>query len=389
MIRLFLAACAILVPFAATPLSAGQSPPKVKVYILAGQSNMEGHGQVRSLDRLGEHPEHGHVLAQLKAPDGSWAVRDDVTIAWASKSPAYGPLTVGWGYGDREIGPELLFGTIMGERHDAPVLLIKTAWGGKDVYCDFRSPSAGTPGEDEVALLRKQQSEGNVRDTGAYYRKMITEIKDCLDRLDEIVPGYEGQGYELEGMAWFQGWNDYCQWRARIDEQPVGQGIIDAYPATLAAMFTDLRRDLDAPDLPVVVGEMGVGGDEMASRAGNEDDREARAIMAFRRAQASAVEDHGLDRAVFVPTAAYWDDRLEELRQQSDDHRRHKQELGIEDTEENVLPTPELSEEFRTRGGHWYCHYNGSASNYSLVGLALAESLLAMDREHSTPGTSP
>jgi hypothetical protein len=269
------------------------------------------------------------------------------------------------------------------------VLLIKTAWGGKDVYCDFRSPGAGDPDEHASALLRKQQSEGNVRDSGAYYRKMVSEIKDCLDHLDEIVPGYEGQGYELEGVAWFQGWNDYCQWHVRIDEQPVGQGIIEAYPATLAAMFTDLRRDLDAPDLPVVVGEMGVGGEEMASRAGNEDDREARAIMAFRRAQASAVEDRGLDRATFVPTAAYWDDRLEELRQQADDHHRHKKEHGIEDTEKNVLPTPELSEEFRTRGGHWYCHYNGSASNYSLVGLALAESLLAMDREHSAPDSTP
>jgi hypothetical protein len=40
-----------------------------------------------------------------------------------------------------------------------------------------------------------------------------------------------------------------------------------------------------------------------------------------------------------------------------------------------VLPTPELSAEFRRLGGHWYCHYNGSAANYSLVGYALAEAL--------------
>ena len=35
---------------------------KVKVFILAGQSNMEGHGQIRSLPILGEHPKHGHLL---------------------------------------------------------------------------------------------------------------------------------------------------------------------------------------------------------------------------------------------------------------------------------------------------------------------------------------
>ena len=32
---------------------------KVKVFILAGQSNMEGHGQVSSLEHLGNHPKYG------------------------------------------------------------------------------------------------------------------------------------------------------------------------------------------------------------------------------------------------------------------------------------------------------------------------------------------
>ena len=355
------------------------SPPMVKVFILAGQSNMEGHGQLRSLDRLGEHPDHGARLATLKAADGSWAVRDDVTIAWASRSPSHGPLTVGWGRSADEIGPELLFGTIMGEACDAPVLLIKTAWGGKDVYCDFRSPAAGEPGGHEASLLAQQAADGQPREVGAYYRKMVSEINACLERIDEIVPGYAGQGYDLAGAAWFQGWNDYCQWHVRIDGRPVGEEIIESYPTTLAAMFTDLRHDLGAPDLPVVVGEMGVGGEEIAVRAVDEGDHEARAIMAFRRAQAAAVAAMNDDRIVFVPTAAYWDDRLESLRRQADEHRRRKREQGIDDTEHNELPTPQLSEEYRTRGGHWYCHYNGSASNYSLVGLALAEALLSLD----------
>ncbi|MDP6047185.1 MAG: sialate O-acetylesterase, partial [Phycisphaerae bacterium] len=45
---------------------------KVKVFILAGQSNMEGHGQVRSLPHLGNHPKHGHLLKKLKTADGKW-----------------------------------------------------------------------------------------------------------------------------------------------------------------------------------------------------------------------------------------------------------------------------------------------------------------------------
>ena len=98
------------------------------------------------------------------------------------------------------------------------VLLIKTAWGGKDVYCDFRSPGAGSPGEHEAALLARQSSDGNTREPGAYYRMMVSEINEALGRIGDIVPGYEDQGYELAGFAWFQGWNDYCQWHVRIDD---------------------------------------------------------------------------------------------------------------------------------------------------------------------------
>ena len=50
-----------------------------------------------------------------------------------------------------------MFGTIMGEKYDAPVLLIKTAWGGKDVYCDFRSPSAGKPAGAAAEGLKRER----------------------------------------------------------------------------------------------------------------------------------------------------------------------------------------------------------------------------------------
>jgi hypothetical protein len=44
---------------ALSPLS---SAKPLKVFILAGQSNMEGHGGVQTLDQLGKHPMHGHLL---------------------------------------------------------------------------------------------------------------------------------------------------------------------------------------------------------------------------------------------------------------------------------------------------------------------------------------
>jgi len=354
---------------------------KVKVFILAGQSNMEGHGQVRSLDNLGEHPQYGHLLKNLKNSDGSWIVREDVTIAWTTKDKKSGPLTVGWGYGKNEIGPELMFGTIMGDKYDEPVLLIKTAWGGKSVWCDFRSPGAGEMTWDEKRILKRD----NHLKPGLFYRKMVAEIKECLVNIEDVVPGYKGQGYEIVGMAWFQGWNDFCEWHLQLDGKPVGMSLIERYPHNLAAMFHDLRRDLDAPDMPVVIGEMGVGGHEITKRAENPDNREAIAMVKFRKAQKAVADDPLLKNVTFVPTADFWDTRLQELRRMSDAYWNEKREKGIKDTEENHLPTKELNDEYLSRGGHWYCHYNGSASNYALVGFALAAAINADSDLAMTP----
>lgn len=71
----------------------------------------------------------------------------------------------------------------------------------------------------------------------------------------------------------------------------------------------------------------------------------------------------------------FWDTRLQELRRISDDYWNEKEKKGIKSTEENHLPTKKLNDEYLNRGGHWYCHYNGSAANYSLVGYALAKAL--------------
>jgi len=362
-----------LVLFAPVAAANGQevAPGKVKVFVLAGQSNMEGHGQVRSLAHLGEHPEHGQLLSRLQAPDGTWATRDDVFITWQAYGQPRrdGPLTVGQGANENAIGPELMFGTIVGDRFEEPVLLIKVAWGGKDVHCDFRSPSAGVPDGDAARRLAAERAKGQEREVGAYYRRMLSEIRDALARIDEIVPGAGGAGYELAGFVWFQGWSDYCQWH----EYP---GITDDYPRHLAAMVRDLRTDLGAPKLPIAIGELGVGGEEMRERAADERDREARAIMRFRDAQRAVLDEPGMDGVVFVPTADCWDRRLDELRRMSDRWANEKREKGIASTAENQLPTKELNDEYLRLGGHWYCHYNGSAATYCLIGHALAQACL-------------
>lgn len=108
--------------------TAGRSP--VKVFILAGQSNMEGYGGVNTLDELGEHSTLGGLLKKIRKDDGSLVERDDVLLYYhRGEQIVRGPLTVGQGVGPDRIGPELIFGIDLGDYYEAPVLLIKTAWG--------------------------------------------------------------------------------------------------------------------------------------------------------------------------------------------------------------------------------------------------------------------
>ena len=55
-----------------------------------------------------------------------------------------GKLAPGFGARGSTIGPELGFGHVVGDAFDEPVLLIKTAWGGKSLQKDFR-PAEESP----------------------------------------------------------------------------------------------------------------------------------------------------------------------------------------------------------------------------------------------------
>ena len=56
---------------------------------------------------------------------------------------ASGPLSTGYGPRPTAFGPEYAFGIMMERGLDQPILIIKTAWGGKSLHYDFRPPSAG------------------------------------------------------------------------------------------------------------------------------------------------------------------------------------------------------------------------------------------------------
>ncbi len=225
----------------ATSLAQASSKP-VKVFILAGQSNMEGqavadlegkdyNGGKGTLNFLLRDPNQKSPFSRLRKADGRWPVRNDVWCRYQRESGPLlaGPLTVGFSvYGDsHHFGPELEIGQVLGDYYENQVLLIKTAWGGKSLFKDFRPPSSG----------------GEV---GPYYTKMIDEIREALANLKRDFPDYSGTGYELAGFIWYHGWNDGVDPRNAIPQ----------YEQNLVNLIHDIRLEFKTPNLPVVIGEL-------------------------------------------------------------------------------------------------------------------------------------
>jgi len=261
----FILLCAGLVAPAAWAGQAGKSP--VKVFILVGQSNMQGKGSVDQLKALATAPDTKAVYGHLLDRNGQWLVRDDVWIWYMGRK---GGLTVGYGSpADQRFGPELQFGHLVGDALDNQVLLLKIAWGGKSLAKDFRPPSSG----------------GEV---GPFYKETLQHITDVLANLGKELPDYDGKGYEIAGLVWFQGWNDR-----------INQAFNDAYETNLANFIRDIRKDLKLPALPIVIGETGQGG---------VDEKHPRALSLMRHQAAVAAMDEFKASVRFAETKRFYKD---------------------------------------------------------------------------------
>ena len=270
---------------------AGAATKPVQVFILAGQSNMEGAGQIKadpgrnggkgSLEFLVTNAATAKHFAPLVDAAGRWRARDDVWITYLDRK---GALTVGFGARTETVGPELGFGWVIGDALDQPVLLIKCAWGGKSLAVDFRPPSAGKPpyslGEKADAAIAQDPAI-----LGKYYRETLALTKAALANIKDLVPGSDGR-YVLSGFGWHQGWND------RINDKFNAE-----YENNMAHFIRDIRKDLGAPALPFVIAETGMSGPE---------EKHPRALSLM-KAQAAVAEHPEFKRNVaFVATRAFW-----------------------------------------------------------------------------------
>jgi alpha-galactosidase len=168
-----------------------------------------------------------------------------------NRGEGYGKLTAG--YGSRrvpaemgeKIGPEFAFGIYTQKALAEPILIIKTAWGGKSLHTDFRPPSAGPYvfNENELENFKrrgkdiKEVKADKAEKSGKFYRLMMDHVKMVLSDIKRVYPGYnQKDGFELSGFAWFQGWNDMVASGTYPNRgQPGGY---DAYTDCLAHFYS-------------------------------------------------------------------------------------------------------------------------------------------------------
>jgi alpha-galactosidase len=325
---------------------------KVKVFVLAGQSNMEGKGfpdplswqvtQEKYRQRYTHFIQDGNYDAFTRkiretkdsndnqsTPTYLWSTRHDVWINYLGK---HGSLTVGYGTPKDGFGPEFNFGHVVGNHYDEQVLIIKTSWGGRALARGFLPPSSMLSDKEYAAqaaarnaetkawnaaeparieAYNKQVTEQNrtaekkkrlrtfrpreIVTTEQYkdqfgkdYRNMVQEVHDCLAAIGDRFPAYRNQGYEMAGFVWFQGWNDQYQDRWLT------------YEANMANFIRDVRKEFNAPKMPFVIGQMG--------HDGMQPDTEGSPRDYIKKAQAAVPEyPEFKENTLCVKTDRFWD----------------------------------------------------------------------------------
>ena len=383
----------------------------LKVFILAGQSNMEGHAKVETFDYIGDDPATAPLLQMMRGADGKPTVCDHVWISYltgwydgSANGEGIGKLTAGFGArGERptkdggKIGPEFTFGLAMDAALKEPVLIIKTAWGGRSLNTEFRPPSAGPYefSETRIAELQKRGKdiaavkETKAKETGRFYRYMVEHVKMVLADPKRVCPDYDAAaGYEIAGFVWLQGFNDLVD-DSTYPAGPDGKTKdFTKYSEWMADFIRDVRKDFGAPKMPFVIGVLGVDG---LKAEGN--------TVAFRKAMtAPSLLPEFKGNVTAVPTAPFWAEELDAIDKKREKVRqmasslKNKSKNGpnkdgtMTDAEqkeylkkyEAEVISPEEALKWKRGASNAGYHYLGCAKTFALMGKAFAEANLEM-----------
>ena len=327
----------------------------VRVYLLAGQSNMEGKATNKLYDHQATDAKTAKLFTRFRKDD-KWVKRDDVFIKFLQR---HGELTLGYGNRGRT-GLELAFGTTMDENFKEPVLLIKAAYGGHSLFEKFRPPSAGMPSKEFLANQLKREQD-NIRRRnerqkkrnpkrkprplpeledvtsryGMSYKNMMNEVRTTQKHYQKMFPALKGKKLKFSGFVWFQGWND--QYGGRQNH----------YAENMRHFINDVRKDLNEPKLPFVIAVMGQNGSTPAKGA-------MRTIQEAQLAMQHRPEFKGNVMAV-------------------------RTDLLVDKAAEKLYPKWRKNfEKWKLTGSDFKYHYMGSAIWFNRIGDATASAMLKL-----------
>ncbi len=356
-IHLFVAILSVCFLSATAATAAQPEKGPVKVYILAGQSNMDGQANIATIDFLGEDPDPARAaLLKIFKPNGKPMTRSDV---WVTSDDVSAELQPGFG-GRKDysklghnIGPEYGFGYYMGEASGQQILLIKYAPGGQSLFQNFRPPSAGMPNPIPTKTLPdKSKVPMTAEDFGGQYRGMIECVHSVLNDFKKRFPAYdEKAGYEISGFVWFQGYNDLVG----------GAQCISEYSKNLVCLIKDVRKEFKAPDMKVVVGVIGVNGvqNEIGKMKDLRDAMRSMNTVAEFKGNVKAIESAPLlDSRVVALKTAGWLNKDRDLKAKP---------VTAEETAMLSRATSNLG-----------FHYFGEGRFFILLGKAMAEAMQEM-----------
>lgn len=185
-----------IIALLAAPCATAQAEGRVRVYFLAGQSNMVGQGQVSELG-----PPYNEPQTDVHYWNGT---------EWLSLAP-------GFGADSEKFGPEVSFGRAVKDAYpDDEIYLIKYAVGGTTLYNDWSPEGEG---------------EG-----GPQYQQFMATTRAALANLEA-----DGIDFKVCGMLWMQGETD-------ADDR---QGA--AYEANLLAFIAHMREQFEVPAMPFII----------------------------------------------------------------------------------------------------------------------------------------
>jgi DNA-directed RNA polymerase subunit K/omega len=252
---------------------------------------------------------------------------------------------------------------------------------GESPVDQWRAAFHGSKTLDGDWMMKKEAIEYEKK-RGYLYRDMIAYVKSVLSDVKQHHPAYDpAAGYELAGFVWFQGWNDMIDSGTYPNRDKPGG--YDQYTWLVENLIRDVRKDLDAPDMPTVIGVMGIGGLDVEGTIGN-----------FQNAQAAVTEKPEFkDNVIAVETGKYWDHDLAALAARSHQVNQHmnvlKHEQGLEgDALKKAFAeyrakhiTPQEEEILKVGISDGDFHYLGSAKIMCGIGRGFGEALIqAMNR---------